>query len=70
MVQYADECRALDNPVIFDSRPAVRRMEGDQLRDGITGATIGSSSTTTSWSIAAAEDRDDASRTSWSSPRR
>jgi adenosine kinase len=40
MVQYADECRALAIPFIFDPGQQCARMEGDQLRDGITGATI------------------------------
>jgi adenosine kinase len=40
MVQYADECRALGIPFIFDPGQQCARMEGDQLRDGITGATI------------------------------
>ena len=40
MVQYADECRTLKIPFIFDPGQQCARMEGDQLRDGITGATI------------------------------
>ena len=40
MVQYAEECRTLDIPFIFDPGQQCARMEGDQLRDGITGATI------------------------------
>jgi adenosine kinase len=40
MVQYAEECRALKIPFIFDPGQQCARMEGDQLRDGITGATI------------------------------
>jgi adenosine kinase len=40
MVQYADECRALRIPFIFDPGQQCARMEGEQLRDGITGATI------------------------------
>ena len=40
MVQYADECRALHIPFIFDPGQQCARMEGDQLRDGITGASI------------------------------
>jgi adenosine kinase len=40
MVQYAEECRALKIPFIFDPGQQCARMEGDQLRDGLTGATI------------------------------
>jgi adenosine kinase len=40
MVQYAEECRTLAIPFIFDPGQQCARMEGDQLRDGITGATI------------------------------
>jgi adenosine kinase len=40
MVQYADECRALRIPFIFDPGQQCARMEGEQRRDGITGATI------------------------------
>ena len=40
MVQYAEECRTLGIPFIFDPGQQCARMEGDQLRDGITGATI------------------------------
>jgi adenosine kinase len=40
MVQYAEECRALKIPFIFDPGQQCARMEGDQLREGITGATI------------------------------
>ena len=40
MVQYAEECRVLGIPFIFDPGQQCARMEGDQLRDGITGATI------------------------------
>jgi adenosine kinase len=40
MVQYADECRALGIPFIFDPGQQCARMEGERLRDGITGATI------------------------------
>src|SRR5713101_5085470 len=40
MVQYAEECRALKIPFIFDPGQQCARMEGDQLRDGITGAAI------------------------------
>jgi 5'-methylthioadenosine phosphorylase len=40
MVQYAEECRVLKIPFIFDPGQQCARMEGDQLRDGVTGATI------------------------------
>jgi adenosine kinase len=40
MVQYAEECRTLDIPFIFDPGQQCARMEGDQLREGITGATV------------------------------
>ena len=40
MVQYADECRVLQIPFIFDPGQQCARMEGDQLRDGITGAAM------------------------------
>jgi adenosine kinase len=40
MVQYAEECRALRIPFIFDPGQQCARMEGDQLRDGLTGAAI------------------------------
>jgi adenosine kinase len=40
MVQYAEECRALHIPFIFDPGQQCARMAGDQLREGITGATI------------------------------
>ena len=40
MVQYAEECRALGIPFIFDPGQQCARMSGDGLRDGITGAAI------------------------------
>ena len=40
MVQYAEECRTLGIPFIFDPGQQCARMEGDQLRDGIQGATM------------------------------
>jgi len=40
MVQYAEECRTLGIPFIFDPGQQCARMAGDQLRDGITGAAI------------------------------
>jgi adenosine kinase len=40
MVQYAEECRVLGIPFIFDPGQQCARMEGTELREGITGATI------------------------------
>jgi adenosine kinase len=40
MVQYAEECRALGVRFIFDPGQQCARMSGDELRDGVTGATI------------------------------
>jgi adenosine kinase len=40
MVQYAEECRTLGIPFIFDPGQQCARMEGGELREGITGATI------------------------------
>ncbi len=40
MVQYAEECRTLGIPFIFDPGQQCARMAGDQLRDGVNGATI------------------------------
>ncbi|HXE79536.1 MAG TPA: carbohydrate kinase family protein, partial [Vicinamibacterales bacterium] len=40
MLQYAEECRALDIPFIFDPGQQCARMSGDELRDGLTGASI------------------------------
>src|SRR3954466_14247426 len=40
MVQYAEECRTLGVPFIFDPGQQCARMSGEELRDGITGATI------------------------------
>ena len=40
MVQYAEECRTLAIPFIFDPGQQCARMSGDELRDGITGATL------------------------------
>jgi adenosine kinase len=40
MVQYADECRAISIPYIFDPGQQCARMAGDELRDGLTGATL------------------------------
>jgi adenosine kinase len=38
MVQYAEECRTLAIPFVFDPGQQCARMSGDELRDGITGA--------------------------------
>ena len=40
MIQYADECRTLRIPFIFDPGQQCARMSGDELREGITGAHI------------------------------
>jgi adenosine kinase len=40
MVQYAEECRTLGVPFIFDPGQQCARMSGDDLRDGLTGATV------------------------------
>src|SRR5207302_10335455 len=40
MIQYAEECRTLDIPYIFDPGQQCARMSGDDLRDGIAGARI------------------------------
>jgi len=40
MVQYADECRTLNLPYIFDPGQQCTSMSGDQLREGLTGAAI------------------------------
>jgi adenosine kinase len=40
MVQYAEECRALSIHFIFDPGQQCARMSGDELRDGISGATV------------------------------
>ena len=40
MVQYAEECRALGIPFIFDPGQQCARMSGDELKDGVAGATI------------------------------
>jgi adenosine kinase len=38
MTQYAEECRTLTIPYIFDPGQQCARMSGDELRDGIVGA--------------------------------
>jgi adenosine kinase len=40
MVQYAEECRTLGIRYIFDPGQQCARLTGDQLRDGIRGATL------------------------------
>ena len=40
MVQYAEECRTLRIPYIFDHGQQAARMSGDELRDGIVGADV------------------------------
>src|SRR3954468_3623541 len=40
MVQYAEECRTLGIPYIFDPGQQCARMSGAELRDGVTGAAI------------------------------
>ena len=40
MVQYADECRALGIRYIFDPGQQCARMSGDELKEGLEGATV------------------------------
>src|SRR5919197_239253 len=40
MVQYAEECRTLRIPYIFDPGQQCARLSGDQLRDGVCGAAL------------------------------
>ena len=40
MVQYAEECRTLSIPYIFDPSQQVARLGADDLRDGLSGAYI------------------------------
>jgi len=40
MVQYAEECRTLGIPFIFDPGQQCARMSGPELRDGVNGAAI------------------------------
>jgi adenosine kinase len=40
MVQYAEECRALSVPYIFDPSQQVVRLSGEELKDGLVGSTI------------------------------
>jgi adenosine kinase len=40
MMQYAEECRAMEIPYIFDPGQQCARMSGDELMDGLNGAHI------------------------------
>jgi adenosine kinase len=40
MLQYAEECRALSIPYIWDPSQQCARMSGDELRDGVSGAKL------------------------------
>ena len=40
MVQYAEECRTLNIPFIFDPGQQCARMDGGELKDGVRGAAI------------------------------
>ena len=40
MLQYAEECRALRIPYVWDPGQQCARMSGDELRDGIEGAAL------------------------------
>ena len=40
MIQYAEECRTLRVPFIFDPSQQVTRLGGDELKDGLAGAKI------------------------------
>jgi adenosine kinase len=40
MVQYAEECRTLKIPYIFDFGQQCARMSGDELRDGVIGSRV------------------------------
>jgi adenosine kinase len=40
MVQYAEECRTLNVPYIFDPGQQVARLSGEELKDGLIGAQI------------------------------
>jgi adenosine kinase len=40
MIQYAEECRTIGVPFIFDPGQQVARLSGDDLRDGISGARL------------------------------
>ena len=40
MVQYADECRTLGIPFVFDPGQQCARMSGDELKEGLAGAAV------------------------------
>ena len=40
MLQYAEECRALAIPYVWDPGQQCARMSGDELRDGLVGAAV------------------------------
>jgi adenosine kinase len=40
MLQYAEECRTLKIPFIWDPGQQCARMDGDQLRDGLSGSQL------------------------------
>jgi adenosine kinase len=40
MIQYAEECRALGIPYVWDPGQQCARMSGDELREGLTGARL------------------------------
>jgi adenosine kinase len=40
MIQYAEECRTIGVPFIFDPGQQCARLSGDELRDGIRGARL------------------------------
>jgi adenosine kinase len=40
MLQYAEECRTLEIPFIFDPGQQCARMSGDELTDGLAGASV------------------------------
>jgi len=40
MIQYAEECRTIGVPFIFDPGQQCARLSGDDLRDGISGARL------------------------------
>jgi adenosine kinase len=40
MIQYAEECRTLGVPYIFDPGQQCARMSGEELAEGLTGAAI------------------------------
>jgi adenosine kinase len=40
MLQYAEECRTVGIPYVWDPGQQCARMSGDELRDGLVGATI------------------------------